>query len=70
MILVRNVIHKFSSLLLLIWHCGEIVMTLYFLPTQAHIKEDASFVFDDQEFDDEVDIEEEENEQDDSDIAG
>ena len=37
---------------------------------QAHIKEDKSFVFEDQEFDDEVDIEEEENEEDDSDIAG
>ena len=43
---------------------------IYSFPPQAHIKEDKSFVFDDQEFDDEVDIEEEENEQDDSDIAG
>ena len=38
---------------------------------QAHAKEGKSFLFDDEEFDDEVDIEAEENEEEeDSDIAG
>lgn len=46
---------------------------MYILYTiQAHVKEESSFLFDDTEFDDEVDIEAEEAEEegDTSDIAG